>query len=41
MRNVTFAVTQFAADADQAHDLDTAQGLVRGAASQPRLNKLT
>jgi N-carbamoylputrescine amidase len=34
MRNVTFAVTQFAADADTAHNLDTAETLVRQAATQ-------
>jgi N-carbamoylputrescine amidase len=34
MRNVTFAVTQFAADADRARNLDTAEALVRQAAGQ-------
>ncbi|WP_299416004.1 N-carbamoylputrescine amidase [uncultured Sulfitobacter sp.] len=34
MREVTFAVTQFAADADRAHNLDTAEELVREAAGQ-------
>jgi len=34
MREVTFAVTQFAADADRACNLDTAEALVREAAGQ-------
>lgn len=34
MRNVTFAVTQFAADADVARNLESAEALVRQAAAQ-------
>ncbi len=34
MRNVTFAVTQFAADADTARNLDTAETLIRQAAAE-------
>lgn len=34
MRNVTFAVTQFAADADSVRNLDTAEAMVRQAAAQ-------
>lgn len=34
MREVTFAVTQFAADVDRARNLDTAEGLVRQAAAE-------
>jgi N-carbamoylputrescine amidase len=34
MREVTFAVTQFAADSDRARNLDTAEAIVRDAAAQ-------
>jgi N-carbamoylputrescine amidase len=34
MRNVTFAVTQFAADRDEARNLDQAEALVRDAAAE-------